>query len=255
MIPEFETRRFGRPWNPHFRKKAYLKTSDAVLSISDSTTIDMRRRYGFTFPVQTTHLGVSSEFSPGIPRIPSLPSKYFLYVGNRGGYKNAGVAIEAFARVSSTNENLFLVFCGGGTLSRVERKAMRMLGIESKVLHFAATSSELPGVYSNAEALLYPTRIEGFGLPLVEAMASGIPVLASSTAINHEVAGSAASYFPREDPLELASLMQAVLIGETQFQERIGIGLERAKEFSWYRCAELTAKIYRDVALRERRPH
>ncbi len=253
MIPELAQEKGGRPWNPHFKKKAYLKKSDAVLSISESSTRDMRLRYGFTFPVATTYLGVSSEFMPGIPAISSLPDKYFLYVGNRGGYKNAAAALEAFAKITQTNLELFLVFCGGGPFTKGELKVLSRLGIESRVLHHNATPAELPAIYSNAVALLYPTKHEGFGLPLVEAMASGTPILASLTPINYEIAESAASYFSPDSSSELAELMQRALTGASEFTVKVAGGISRAKTFSWYRCAEITAKIYRDVALNGRR--
>jgi glycosyltransferase involved in cell wall biosynthesis len=249
MIPELAEEKGGRPWNPHFKKKSYLKNSDAVLSISESTTRDMRSKYGFTFSVPTTYLGVSSEFKPGIPANSSLPHKYFLYVGNRGGYKNAVTALEAFAKVAQTNFEIFLVFCGGGPFSKVELKELSRLGIGGRVLLHKAHSAELPAIYSNAVALLYPTKYEGFGLPLVEAMASGTPILASLTPINYEIAESAASYFSPDISLELVELMQRALTGSSEFMVKVAGGLSRAKTFSWYRCAEITAKIYRDVAL------
>lgn len=252
MIPELAKEKGGRPWNPHFRKKAYLKKSDAVLSISESSTRDMRNRYGFTFPVATTYLGVSSEFMPGIPAISSLPDKYFLYVGNRGGYKNAVTALEAFAKVSQKDPEPLLMFCGGGPFDKDELKALSKLGIKTRVLLLNPSSAELPAIYSNAVALLYPTKYEGFGLPLVEAMASGTPILASSTPINREIAGSAASYFSPDNSCELVELMQRVLNGIDEFRVEVTAGISRAKTFSWYRCAELTSKIYKEVLLNGR---
>jgi glycosyltransferase involved in cell wall biosynthesis len=253
MIPELVQKKVWRPWNPHFKKKVYLKNSDAVLSISESSTREMRSRYGFTFPVETSYLGVSSEYMPGIPAISSIPDKYFLYVGNRGGYKNAVTALEAFAKVAQANPELFLVFCGGGAFAKGELKELSRLGIESQVLHHNATPAELPAIYSNAVALLYPTKYEGFGLPLVEAMASGTPILASLTPINYEIANSAASYFSPDSPSELVELMQRTLTGASEFTVKAEGGLSRAKTFSWYRCAEITAKIYKYVALNGRR--
>ncbi len=249
MIPELAKEKGGRLWNPHFKKKVYLRNSDAVLSISESTTRDMRSKYGLTIPITTTYLGVSSEFMPGIPAIASLPEKYFLYVGNRGGYKNAVTALDAFAKVAQTNLEIFLVFCGGGQFSKAELKALSRLGIEGRVLHRNATSAELPAIYSNAVALLYPTKYEGFGLPLVEAMASGTPILASLTPINYEIAETAASYFSPVSSSELVELMQRALSGGSEFTVKVAGGLSRAKTFSWYRCAETTAKIYKDVTL------
>ncbi|MFM1995360.1 MAG: Mannosylfructose-phosphate synthase [Actinomycetota bacterium] len=250
MIPEYADSGI-RLWSPHFRKKSYLKHSGAVVSISDSSTADMRRRYGFSFPVQTTYLGASSEFTPGLPRHSSLPIRYLLFVGNRGGYKNAKLAFEAFSEVAHSDKEVFLVLCGGGPLSHQEIRMLENLGIKDQIVQRDFPYHELPTVYATALALLYPTRYEGFGLPLVEAMASGIPVLASSTPINHEIAGSAASYFSLDSRAELTELIKEALAGSMSLKAKVEEGISRAKTFSWYRCAELTAKTYREVLLKE----
>jgi glycosyltransferase involved in cell wall biosynthesis len=254
MIPEF-AERGNRLWNPHFRKKAYLLKSEAVVSISDSSTKDMISQYGYKLPVQTTHLGVSSEFMPGLPPIEQLPKNYFLFVGNRAGYKNARIAMSAFSTVSAQFGDVHLLFCGGGLLNKDELSEIGRLGISHKVVQREFASSELPSLYSNATALLYPTKYEGFGLPLVEAMASGVPVLASETPINLEIAGSAASYFQPDSSSELAHLLSEALRESLELKSKIREGIARAETFNWYRCAELTANVYRDVLSQGSRTH
>lgn len=252
MIPEYVDRGI-RPWSPHFRKRAYFKHSAAVVSISDTSTADMRRRYGFTFPVETTYLGVSPDFTPDLPAIPGLPAKYFLFVGNRGGYKNSHVAFEAFSQVAGGRADVYLVLSGGGPLTRIEKRKLKELGISNQVVQKSFLSNELNRVYANSEALVYPTKYEGFGLPLVEAMASGLPILASSTPINREIAGSTATYFDPESSAELAKLLTGVLDDSTNLKAKIMEGLTKAESFNWYRCAELTAEVYREVLSRESR--
>jgi glycosyltransferase involved in cell wall biosynthesis len=246
MIPEFADKG-KRPWNPHFRKRAYLLKSSAVVSISDSSTKDMITQYGYKLPVQTTHLGVSSEFMPGLPPINQLPKNYFLFVGNRAGYKNARLAMSAFSTILAKYEDAHLLFCGGGSFNKKELSEIGRLGISQRVVQLEVASSELPGLYSNAMALVYPTTYEGFGLPLVEAMASGIPILASETPINREIAGSVARYFQPNSSSELAHLLSEVLSEPTDLRGKINEGLKQSEKFDWYQCAELTAKVYRDV--------
>jgi alpha-1,3-rhamnosyl/mannosyltransferase len=112
--------------------------------------------------------------------------------------------------------------------------------------------TELPNVYSNAIGLIYPSRYEGFGLPLVEAMASATPILASETPINTEIAAKCASFFPTGDQLRLAELMFQLVSDSPSFQDKIRLGELRSKDFTWGKCAELTAMEYRRIIEKEK---
>jgi glycosyltransferase involved in cell wall biosynthesis len=244
MIPE-NTPRELRLWNPHFVKQSYVRRASLVLSISDSSTKDMLREYKLSLDVPTTYLGVSADFKPGLPRPDSKAHSYFLYVGNRGGYKDCLTATEAFSKVAKVNANTRLLLVGGGGLKRSERKLLKRLGLSNRVEQISVSNEALPSYYSNALALLYPTRYEGFGLPLVEAMASGIPILASDIEINHEICEDAATYFSVGDSERLASQMQQVLTDPQVVSDKIKLGLTRAQDFTWAKCAQKTAIAYR----------
>jgi len=246
MIPESAPRRF-RLWNPHFAKKAFLSAASLVLSVSNSSIKPMVQKYGFSPTAATTYLGVGPEFKPNLARPVAQEKPYFLYVGNRGGYKDCVTAIRAFSRLVNYSPSVRLVVTGGGPLRRSERALLRKLGINHLVVQQTASSEELPNYYSNAVALLYPTQIEGFGLPLVEAMASGTAILASDTEVNNEICEEAATYFSVGDSEELAVKMHRLITGTEDFAAKIAIGLKRASEFTWARCAQKTASAYRDL--------
>ena len=252
MIPENTSdRKFS--WNPHFSKKKYMSRADLVLSISDSSTQDMLREYGFSFRAPTTYLGVGPEFKTGLPRLSWQPQKYFVFVGNRGGYKDCELALRAFADISKENEGLFLQLVGGGPLSDREEKLIEILGIKDQVEQRAVESADLPNVYSNAFGLIYPSQYEGFGLPLDEAMACGTAIIASDTPINQEIAADAATYFSVGDRDALSKEMGRLIAHPIEFQDKICKGTERAKEFTWFKCAQRTAEEYRQLIKRESR--
>jgi len=254
MIPE-KTNSKGRLWNPHFFKRQYITKADALVSISNTSAKDMLQEYGLEKNVPTTYLGVSSDFAPNLKRLDEIPNPYFLYIGARSGYKDADTAIKAFATISRSYPDVYLVFVGGGPLTFKEKGQFRRLGITSKVIQTYAADSELPRIYSNAISLVYTSTYEGFGLPLVEAMASGIPIVASDTEVNREIAQNAANYFPTSQPSYLADTLHGLLSNQSGQETKIKLGLERSKDFSWFNCAQQTAEVYRSALQGSREKH
>jgi glycosyltransferase involved in cell wall biosynthesis len=246
MIPE-NTDSQGRFWNPHFAKKGNLANADLVFSISESSTKDMRKEYGFELRVVTTYLGVGSEYSPNLSRLDWQSEKYFLFVGNRAGYKDFDLAIRAFATVTKDYPEVCLQLVGGGKVKSSEKKLAAELGVGGLISHRSVKPDELPNVYANALALVYPSRYEGFGLPLAEAMASGVPIIAADTPINNEIASRSASFFPIGSQSALANLMFQVIINPESFRDKIEEGKKRALDFTWHSCAEQTAAEYRKL--------
>lgn len=251
MIPERTLGR-SRLFNPHMKKRKYLLCSDALVSVSRNSMNQATSIYGELPPGFITHLGVSEDFRPGLPRIFNLPDKYFLIVGQRSGYKDSTTAFRAFALLRRRDETIKLLLVGGGKLSRSELRLLKELGIGSYVIQMSLDSKSLPSAYSNAAALVFPSREEGFGLPIVEAMASGIPVFLAETPVSREIALDAASYFAPGDSGSLAHLMASLLDNPKTFQDQINSGIRLAKNYTWAACAEKTAEAYRFAVARKR---
>jgi glycosyltransferase involved in cell wall biosynthesis len=251
MIPE-NTESNTKFWNPHFAKKYILPKADLVFSISESSTKDMFVEYGIKIDVTTTYLGVGPEYQPKLPKFEWQPEKYFLFVGNRDGYKDCELAIRSFAKVAKKLPGVHLFLVGGGSLKKSEKDLIFNLGVEEAIFQRSVSTEELPNVYSNSRGLIYTSRYEGFGLPLVEAMASGVAVLASDTPINREIARDCATFFPVGDEELLSNLMVQLISNPHVFQDKVMFGEARSKDFTWKKCAELTASEYRRIIERQK---
>ena len=239
MIPE-TVEMNGR--NPHLKKKKYMENSTGVLSISNTSIGQMAEIYGFKPKLwEVSYLGVSESFHPYAVRLEKLPDKYFLFVGQRGGYKRAELAMRAFASLNA--DDVTLLFVGGESPSRAEIRIAKGLGIDQKVSYVHVTDHELPSYYAHAIALIYPNLHEGFGFPSVEAQKCGTPVVATDNEINREISGDKIVYFEADNSSDLGKQLSKFLEnGGSQKTDPIV-----CNDYSWYTCARITADFYKRV--------
>lgn len=218
-----------------------VRQADRVLTGSERTKRDLIERYGLAAErIVVTPYGVDPFYGPDGPR---RNGHYALFVGAIQPRKDPLAAVEALALLDG---DLRLVLAGpekrGG--ERV-REAIRRLGLERRVeLTGHVEREELAALYRGAACLVFPSRYEGFGLPVVEAMASGAPVVATRAGALPEVAGDAAVLVEPGDPVALAGGIERALAD----RERLVVaGLERAKRFSWTETARRTLAVYREL--------
>jgi glycosyltransferase involved in cell wall biosynthesis len=210
-----------------------------VLTGSEWTKRDLVERYRVDPDhVVVTPYGVDPGFSPDGPRWDGSP--YALFVGSLQPRKDPLAAVEALAR---TNGELRLLLAGPdrGLGAEVERTAAR-LGLTGRVERVGHVEREqLATLYRSASCLVFPSRYEGFGLPVLEAMASGTPVVATPSSSIPEVAGDAAVLVERD---ELGAGIERALAERERLVEA---GLARAARFSWAETARRTAEVYREL--------
>jgi glycosyltransferase involved in cell wall biosynthesis len=232
-------------------KRRAVARADHVISISESTKRDLVRLFDVP-PEKVTVIPLS--FAPALlearsARARPLDRPYVLFVGKRDGYKNFPAFLEAYASSATLRGQADMLCFGGGPLSKSERELQARLGLtDGRVHQVNGGDGALAAAYQHAEFLVYPSLYEGFGLPLLEAMALGCPVACSNNSSLPEVVGDAALSY---DPTSVEQITAAIdrLAGDSALRESCrAAGLARAATFSWQRCAEQTLALYRRVS-------
>ncbi len=174
----------------------------------------------------------------------------FLHVGSTIPRKRIDVALQVFAAIVETHPNARLLRVGG-PFTEEQRSLAAKLGIADSIVVLPFIDREtLAAVYRRALALILPSAAEGFGLPVVEALASGTPVLCSDLAVLREVGGEAADYFHHEDAAGFADRAQELIEDPVIRVRKRSEGLLQAEGFRWSAAAEKFAEIYRGIAIR-----
>jgi glycosyltransferase involved in cell wall biosynthesis len=219
-----------------------VRRAARVLAVSEWTKRDLVEHYGIPAKkVVVTPNGVDSLFAPKGARRDGAP--YALFVGTLQPRKDPLAALEALALVG---RDLRLVLVGPDKGSGDEaRRTAAKLGLEGRV-EFAGhvEKQELAELYRGAACLVFPSRYEGFGLPVVEAMASGTPVVATAAGSIPEIAGDAAVLVEPGDAAALAGGIERALADRERL---VPAGLERARRYSWAETARRTLAVYREL--------
>jgi len=212
-----------------------------VLAISELTRRDLVELYAIPDEkIAVTPLAADPAFGPDGPSPDGEP--YALFVGALQPRKEATTAIEALSLIGSGAPRLVLVGPDKGGRGEAEEMAAR-LGVAIE-LRGHLPQDELAALYRGAACLVFPSRYEGFGLPLLEAMASGTPVVATTGGALPEVAGDAAVLVEPGNPVALAGGIERALADHERLREA---GLARAARYSWAETARLTLEAYREL--------
>jgi glycosyltransferase involved in cell wall biosynthesis len=229
-------------------KQRYVESADQVICVSESTKQDLLKVYGLIkAPIHVIHHGVSPRFTPEAPRVDFLPDRYVLFVGHRHQYKDADVLFRAFAKVAEEDSDIQLLCVGGNGLSARESALLEELGIRSRVSQRFLSDELMASAYAHAAIFVFPSHFEGFGLPALEAMASGTPTILARATSLPEVGGDASLYFEPGAAGELAEAIKEVLNDSGIRDALVSKGFERSREFSWTASAQRTADVYAEA--------
>ena len=233
-----------------------LRAADHVVAISDAARSDLVKYFSVpASKISVTPLAAGARYRPQpsaeIARVRHqyrLPESFLLYLGINKPHKNLPALVDAYAQTASPHMPPLVI--AGAWDSRYpqarERAARRQLADAVRFLG-SVDERDLPALYSAATLFIFPSLYEGFGLPILEAMACGTPVACSNTPSMTEVAGDAALYF---DPLSVTGIRDAMieLIEDgRQRARRAEQGLTRARRYSWQATAAATLRCYREM--------
>lgn len=236
------------------RKKLAIKKADIILCVSENTKKDLFHYYP-SVPKDKVHVvynGVSDSFYPltDIPNIPKLPvdlknEKYILYIGHRTNYKNFDFVVNVLAKCP----NYKLIVIGeaftekeaGFVNKELPNRVMQIKG---------ASTEEINVLYNTAHCLLYPSNYEGFGIPVVEAMKAGCPVIALNRSSIPEVAGYAGLLL---DSLNVDDCLGFINhLEDLEYRgEVVAKGFEHSKKFSWDKSYRELVQLYKKVYINE----
>ncbi|MDO8672063.1 MAG: glycosyltransferase family 1 protein [Dehalococcoidia bacterium] len=228
-----------------------IATSKVVIVDSYAARTDLIREYSVSpDKVRVVHLA-ADEFEDGQGRS-ELPSclqgrRYVLYLGINKPHKNLVRLIQAWAKIDVPHK---LVLAGKEDERYPEaRQEVEALGLAGRVMFLGEVKEdEMPAVYRGAELFVFPSLYEGFGLPVLEAMKSGVPVIASQTSSLPEIVGDAGILVNPYDVNEMAMAIQFTLTNDSLREELRQKSLDQAQKFSWERTARETLQIYREAA-------
>lgn len=196
------------------------------------------------------HPRSADELTPRLHELDLLPGRYLLCVGTLEPRKNLPFALRAYARLpASVRARYPLLLAGmpGWGDEQLAAPVRQMLASGQVRLLGYQEAETLAELLSGARLLLFPSLYEGFGLPVLEAMASGTPVVLSRSAALPEVAGQAGLQIDADDEQACADAMLQLIEDDALWQQQQAAGLLRAGDFSWGRCAQITAATYREA--------
>ena len=226
-------------------KRSYVEHSAHIIAISEYTRKELIRLWNVPADKITVIYHANPFEEKKIPERTQKNGSYILYVGTRQHYKNFSRFAEAAAGILSEKSQFKVICAGHQPFTSEESQMLEQLGVADRFTIHTVTDAELVQLYVDAELFCFPSQMEGFGLPILEAFTCGCPVCCSNATCFPEVAGDAACYFNPESVDDMEAAMRRVLDDSEYREQLIAAGRQRAALFTREKTAEATLAVYR----------
>jgi len=231
-----------------YNKRLNIEAADQIIAISETTKKDLIEYSNVDEnKIKVIYHGIDLKTPLVFSEISNLPKAYFLYVGDRGGYKNFYLFLNAFHEISDKYPEVQLLLTGGGQLAIADQELISRLKLQIRVRHINVSDEELNSLYKNAIAFVYPSLHEGFGLPILEAFKAKCPVILSDTECFKEIGASAVNYFSTYEKDSLIVSLEKMLNDSDERQNLIEKGSKRLMDFPMDNSINQTYTVYNSL--------
>ncbi len=224
-------------------KKKVIFNAKKIFCISNNTKKDLIKYYNIkSSKIRVTYLGIEQNTFHKLRK-----KKYLLFVGSRSSYKNLHNLLVAFSKSIYLKKNYKLIVFGDRNFTDDEIFLLNKLKINKKVIFKTGNDQDLKKYYTNASLFVFPSKYEGFGLPLLEAMRFGCSVVCSNIAVFKEVAGNSCFYFNPNNAINIKTTLERALKSHSLRRKKIKQGFQQIKKFTWKKTAVNTYKEYKII--------
>ncbi len=228
-------------------QKKSLERADRIIAISHHTKKDLVELWNINpEKIEVIHHGVDKNKISNLSTSRIIEEPYILYVGERYGFKNFARFIQSFALISKKFRDLKLI-CTGRAFTVEEKNQLTSLHVMDKIVQIYANEQTMAQLYRDAEMFVYPTYSEGFGMPILEAMAYDCPVVVSNASCLPEVAGDACLYFDPFQVEDMTQKMELLLTSSSLRNELVTKGRAQLEKFSWEKSAQEHMAVYQSL--------
>jgi glycosyltransferase involved in cell wall biosynthesis len=247
LFPEYYT---GESLTIVQDKLELMEKATMIIAVSHNTKKDILSIYPHldASKIEVIYHGSSIKHDTRVQV--KLPSNYILFVGERANYKNFRFLLQAVVPLLQTDPSLILLCAGGGAFKKEETDEFIKLGVQQQVMQQSFQEQQLSHFYANAKCFVFPSLYEGFGIPVLEAMACGCPVVLGHHSSFPEVAGEAGVYADITSADELRAKIHQLLANQELRNRYSQKGLARAAMFSWEDAAEQCLNAYKTAVER-----
>lgn len=226
-------------------KLVLMQKATRIIAVSENTKKDILKIYPHIDQSKIDVVYHGCSIAIPNKELNSLPQNYILFIGTRANYKNFIFLINSIQELLKGNSDLFLLCAGGGDFDPDEKNIITQLNLESKIIYREYKEDELGLYYKNAICFVFPSLYEGFGIPVLEAMTCGCPVVLGHHSSFPEIAGDAGVYYKTENATDLKNKIQVLIENPVIRNEFSNKGLDQAKKFSWEKASRECLNVYK----------